>query len=160
MADDKDEEYSDNSRNSQLRNPSDELIPVTDTEDREPAKPKSRNRKYGSTSPSRHSSQTPKVERVFSGILMIFSQLLWDLLLRTFGSTLQIVQGKQYIAGFIRNLKDDTANLRQVIEFDEQQVKGLDSMLKLAHAIWRSIPIENHFIILPFDIYIVHLFLK
>jgi hypothetical protein len=40
---------------------------------------------------------------------------------------------KQYIAGFIRNVKDDTASLRYVIEFDERQIKGLDSMLKLAH---------------------------
>ncbi|MEO6838025.1 MAG: hypothetical protein ABI185_06530 [Ginsengibacter sp.] len=40
---------------------------------------------------------------------------------------------KQYIAGFISNVKDDTANLRDVIEFDERQVKGIDSMLKLAH---------------------------
>src|SRR5882724_2521484 len=43
------------------------------------------------------------------------------------------VKEKQYIAGFIRNLKDDTANLRHVIEFDKQQVKGVDSMLKLSH---------------------------
>jgi hypothetical protein len=40
---------------------------------------------------------------------------------------------KQYIAGFIRNVKDDTADLRHVIEFDKRQVKGVDSMLKLAH---------------------------
>lgn len=40
---------------------------------------------------------------------------------------------KQYIAGFISNVKDDTATLRNVIGFDERQVKGLDSMLKLAH---------------------------
>jgi hypothetical protein len=40
---------------------------------------------------------------------------------------------KQYIAGFIRNVKDDTANLHHVIEFDKLQVKGIDSMLKLSH---------------------------
>ncbi len=40
---------------------------------------------------------------------------------------------EQYITGFISNVKDDTASLRGVIEFDEQQVKGIDSMLKLAH---------------------------
>ena len=40
---------------------------------------------------------------------------------------------KQYIVGFISNVKDDTANLRSVIEIDEQQVTGIDSMLKLAH---------------------------
>ena len=40
---------------------------------------------------------------------------------------------KQYIEGFIRNLKDDTASLRHVIESDKRQVKGIDSMLKLSH---------------------------
>jgi hypothetical protein len=40
---------------------------------------------------------------------------------------------KQYIEGFIRNLKDDTASLRHVIEKDRQQAKGVDSMLKLSH---------------------------
>ena len=41
---------------------------------------------------------------------------------------------KQYIAGFIRNVKDDTANLLHVIGFDKRQVKGVDSLLKLSHA--------------------------
>ncbi|MEO6961491.1 MAG: hypothetical protein ABIY90_05955, partial [Puia sp.] len=41
---------------------------------------------------------------------------------------------KQYIEGFIRNVTDDTANLRHVIAFDSLQVKGVDSMLHLAHA--------------------------
>jgi hypothetical protein len=40
---------------------------------------------------------------------------------------------RQYIVGFIRNLKDDTADLRHVIESDRKQVKGLDTMLNLAH---------------------------
>ena len=40
---------------------------------------------------------------------------------------------KEYIAGFISNVKDDTANLRIVIDFDERQIKGLGKMLKLAH---------------------------
>ncbi len=41
---------------------------------------------------------------------------------------------KQYIEGFIRNLKDDTANLHHVIEFNKRQLKGLDTLLKLSHA--------------------------
>lgn len=40
---------------------------------------------------------------------------------------------KQYIKGFIENVKDDTATLRGVIEFDERQEKGISQMLKLAH---------------------------
>jgi hypothetical protein len=43
------------------------------------------------------------------------------------------VKERQYIAGFIRNVKDDTASLRHVIELDQQQVKGVVSMLKLSH---------------------------
>jgi len=41
---------------------------------------------------------------------------------------------KDYIEGFIRNLKDDTTLLSHVVESDRKQVKGLDSMLMLAHA--------------------------
>ena len=41
---------------------------------------------------------------------------------------------KDYIEGFIRNLKDDTILLTHVIESDRIQVKGLDRMLLLAHA--------------------------
>jgi hypothetical protein len=41
---------------------------------------------------------------------------------------------KQYIIGFIRDLRDDTSNLQHVIKFDVKQIKGLDSMLQLAHA--------------------------
>jgi hypothetical protein len=40
---------------------------------------------------------------------------------------------RQYISGFISNQKDDTANLRQVIEFDRHLIKGIDSMLMLSH---------------------------
>lgn len=41
---------------------------------------------------------------------------------------------KQYIVGFIHNLKEDTVNLKYVINRGRRQVKGLDSMLTLAHA--------------------------
>ena len=40
---------------------------------------------------------------------------------------------KQYIEGFVKNLKDDTASLRYVIEFDRKQLKGMDSLLMLSH---------------------------
>ncbi len=41
---------------------------------------------------------------------------------------------KQYITGFIRNVKDDTASLRNVIAFDSFILKGIDSMLLLSKA--------------------------
>jgi hypothetical protein len=41
---------------------------------------------------------------------------------------------KEYIRGFIRNVQDDTANLKRIINFDETQVLGLDSFLNLRHA--------------------------
>ncbi len=40
---------------------------------------------------------------------------------------------RQYMEGFIRNLKDDTASLRHVIESDGRQAKGVDSVLMLSH---------------------------
>jgi hypothetical protein len=41
---------------------------------------------------------------------------------------------KEYIRGFIRNVEDDTANLRQIISFDNIQVNGIDSFLHLRHS--------------------------
>ena len=41
---------------------------------------------------------------------------------------------KEYIRGFIRNLKDDTAVLKYVIHFDSVQVNGIDHFLRLRHA--------------------------
>ena len=41
---------------------------------------------------------------------------------------------KHYITSIISDLKEDTTNLRQIIEFDRRQVKGVDSILKLSHS--------------------------
>jgi hypothetical protein len=41
---------------------------------------------------------------------------------------------KEYIRAFIRNVEDDTANLQRIINFDNRQVKGIDSFLLLRHA--------------------------
>ncbi len=41
---------------------------------------------------------------------------------------------REYIHGFIANLKTDTARLAYVINFDHEQLKGIDSFLMLAHA--------------------------
>lgn len=41
---------------------------------------------------------------------------------------------KEYIAAFIRNVQDDTTNLRRIIKFDSTQVSGIDDFLHLRHA--------------------------
>ncbi len=41
---------------------------------------------------------------------------------------------KEYIRAFIRNVQDDTANLKHVIRLDSIQVRGIDSFLQLRHA--------------------------
>ncbi len=41
---------------------------------------------------------------------------------------------KEYVTSFIKNLETDTANMRQVIEFDRNQINGIDSFMLLAHA--------------------------
>lgn len=40
---------------------------------------------------------------------------------------------KDYIAGFIRNLQDDTTSLRHVIKVYDFQIKGFDSMLHISN---------------------------
>ena len=41
---------------------------------------------------------------------------------------------KEYVRAFIRNVQDDTANLRRIIKFDSVQVSGIDEFLRLRHA--------------------------
>ncbi len=41
---------------------------------------------------------------------------------------------REYIQGFISNVETDTARLAGVLNFDHQQVQGIDSFLLLAHA--------------------------
>lgn len=41
---------------------------------------------------------------------------------------------KEYIHGFISNVETDTARLAGVLNFDRQQLTGIDSFLLLAHA--------------------------
>ena len=41
---------------------------------------------------------------------------------------------KQYIEGFIRNLKDDTENLSHVIESNRRTLMGIDSLLMISHS--------------------------
>jgi hypothetical protein len=48
---------------------------------------------------------------------------------------------KEYIAGFIHNVEDDTASLRHVIDASRQQAKGADSMLMLSH---RNMTIDSN----------------
>jgi hypothetical protein len=134
MADDKDEEYLDNSTNSQLGNPSDEIISIKDSEDGEPVKP---NQETENMEVHHHPDihhKPKKWKEYFLEFLMIFLAVTLGFIAENLREHItDSAKEKQYIAGFIRNLKDDTANFRRVIEFDKQQVKGVDSMLKLAH---------------------------
>ncbi|HEV8505264.1 MAG TPA: hypothetical protein VGQ53_07695, partial [Chitinophagaceae bacterium] len=75
-----------------------------------------------------------KWKEYFLEFLMIFLAVLLGFIAENFREHLtERSKEKQYIDGFIRNLKDDTASLRQVIEFDRRQAKGVDSMLMLSH---------------------------
>jgi hypothetical protein len=58
---------------------------------------------------------------------------------------------KEYIRGFIRNLQDDTANLKHVISFDSIQVRGIDSFLNLRHASMRLDSNRKSFYILTYN---------
>ena len=58
---------------------------------------------------------------------------------------------KEYIRGFIRNLRDDTANLQRIINFDHRQVKGIDSFLRLRHTDMRLDSNRKNFYLLAGD---------
>ncbi len=58
---------------------------------------------------------------------------------------------KEYIRGFIRNLRDDTASLQRIINFDHRQVKGIDSFLRLRHTDMRLDSNRKNFYLLAGD---------
>ncbi|MEP6949377.1 MAG: hypothetical protein ABI863_08890 [Ginsengibacter sp.] len=75
-----------------------------------------------------------KWKEYFLEFLMIFLAVTMGFIAENFREHItDSAKEKQYISGFIRNVKDDTASLRHVIEFDKRQVKGVDTMLKLSH---------------------------
>lgn len=97
----------------------------------------------------------------FLEFLMIFLAVTLGFVAENFREFLgERAKEKDYIEGFIRNLKDDVTLFNHVIEFDRNQVKGLDSMLTLAHATWPLIPIASHFTIMFVSTAIGFLLLK
>jgi hypothetical protein len=58
---------------------------------------------------------------------------------------------REYIMGFIRNVKDDTANLRRIIGLDNRQVEGIDSFLRLRHADMKLDSNRKHFYFLAIN---------
>jgi hypothetical protein len=75
-----------------------------------------------------------KWKEYFLEFLMIFLAVTLGFIAENFREHLtERAKERQYIEGFIRNLKDDTASLRRVIEFDRQQAEGIDSMLMFSH---------------------------
>src|SRR5256885_10702738 len=78
--------------------------------------------------------KSKKWKEYFLEFLMIFLAVTLGFIAENLREhTTERSKEKQYIAGFIRNVKDDTARLTYVIEFDRRLVKGIDSMLKLSH---------------------------
>src|SRR5712675_963031 len=48
-----------------------------------------------------------------------------------------------YIEGFIKNLQDDTAQLRQVINYNETEVKGLDTVTRISRSNYLQLPVQD-----------------
>ena len=78
--------------------------------------------------------KTKKFKEYFSEFIMIFLAVTLGFIAENVREHFtERSKERQYIEGFIRNLKDDTATLHHVIEFDNRLVKGLDSMQKISH---------------------------
>jgi hypothetical protein len=70
----------------------------------------------------------------FLEFLMIFLAVTLGFLAESFREHISNrSKEREYIRGFIRNVKDDTANLRRIIKFDSIKVVGIDSFLQLRH---------------------------
>jgi len=76
-----------------------------------------------------------RLKEYFLEFLMIFLAVTLGFLAENLRElTTNRAKEKEYIRGFIRNVQDDTANLKHVISFDIIQVNGIDSFLRLSHA--------------------------
>jgi hypothetical protein len=82
-----------------------------------------------------HLHESKKFKEYFLEFIMIFLAVSLGFIAENLREHLtDRSKEKEYIVGFIRNLQDDTANMRHVINFYDRQVKGIDSMLHLSHA--------------------------
>jgi hypothetical protein len=50
---------------------------------------------------------------------------------------------RMYIEGFIKNLQDDTAQMRQVIAYNDVEVKGLDTIISISKANYLQVPVQD-----------------
>jgi hypothetical protein len=131
MPDIRDEESLENPEDAQPEIPSGGMNPYKDTETINPIQ-ESENMEVHHHPDIHHKPK--KWKEYFLEFLMIFLAVTLGFIAENIREQItESTKEKQYITGFIRNVKDDTANLRQVIEFYTRQVKGVDSMLTLAH---------------------------
>ncbi|MEO6453401.1 MAG: hypothetical protein ABIN97_04980 [Ginsengibacter sp.] len=131
MPDNSDDELLDNPIKTQSENFPDGIIPANDTEVINP-KQETENMEVHHHPDIHHKPK--KWKEYFLEFVMIFLAVTLGFIAENLREHFtDKAKEKQYIAGFIRNVQDDIANLRHVIEVDRQQVKGIDSMLKLSH---------------------------
>ena len=79
--------------------------------------------------------QPKKWEEYLKEFLMIFLAVTLGFISENIREHITDVEKeKHYITSIISDLKEDTTNLRQILEFDRRQVKGVDSILKLSHS--------------------------
>lgn len=131
MVDNSDEENLDSSTNAQLENTSDDIISTKGTDLIIP-KQETENMEVHHHPDIHHKPK--KWKEYFIEFVMIFLAVTLGFFAENLREHItDRAKEKQYIAGFVSNVKDDTANLSYVIESDTRQVKGIDSMLKLSH---------------------------
>jgi hypothetical protein len=50
---------------------------------------------------------------------------------------------KDYIMGLINNVKNDTAELKGLVQRNEQELKGIDSLMSISRANFTSLPVQD-----------------
>ena len=131
MVDNPDEKTLDNSTNAPSENTPDDII-STNRKDLIVPKQETENMEVHHHPDIHHKPK--KWKEYFIEFVMIFLAVTLGFIAENLREHLtDKVKEKQYIEGFIHNVKDDTANFRHVIKSDRQQLKGIDSMLKLFH---------------------------
>jgi hypothetical protein len=130
MADNSDEEILDNATNAPSGNAPQDIISVDKTDVIVP-KQETENMEVHHHPHIHHKPK--KWKEYFLEFVMIFLAVTLGFIAENLREHMtERAKEKQYIEGFIRNVKEDTANLRYVIQSDRLQARGIDSLLKLS----------------------------
>jgi len=133
MTDNTDEEQLDNPINTQSESPSDEIISIKDNKDTKTINP---NQETENMEVHHHPDlhhKPKKWKEYFLEFLMIFLAVTMGFFAETIRERIsEKHRERDYIVGLINNLQNDTSNLKRIMNENNLELKGIDSLMKVS----------------------------